>query len=637
MLSSRPPATRATTLATVALLALLWLAGCAHNTQRNDWSQYEGPGAKYFQMEELEFPDVTDPVEPWNRSASAFNRFLLAYLINPAATGWRAVTPEFFRDSLVRAMKNLGYPVRLVNNLLQGKLRPAGIETARFLTNTTAGLAGLFDPAKRWWGLNAYEEDMGQTFAHWGWKNSTFLTLPIWGPSTVRDGLGTVGDMPLDPTFYFFPAGPAKSFILGADKVEGAVRLIQSNYDAYHAVRYIWVLNRRAAIIDLEASLEPSAAGETLETIYFDYHDQWFPRRGRTRKVEIPTTGRKLPYQVWMQPEPAPLLYILPGLGSHRGAKNTLALAEMGFRRGFSVVTISSALNFDFMLNAATADIPGFAPADARDVHVALDAIDRDLAARHPARITSRALMGISMGAFHTLFIAAAEQERRGELVSFDRYVALYPPVRLEHGMEQLDAFYNAPLAFPEDEREERVVGILQKVVQSSVDHDLEPGTPIPLSQLEAEFLIGLAFRLTLHDMIWVSQERNDLGVLKTPRSRFRRAGASREILEFSFIEYLYAFALPYFSKQRDDIETVDDLFARSSLHHIAPELRANGKVRVFANENDFLVTDEDVAWLTDLLGQQNVTFYPGGGHMGNLYLEDVQNDVMNSLEDLKR
>jgi ABC-type transporter lipoprotein component MlaA len=637
MLSFYPPATRVKTLATVALLALFWLSGCAHETQRNDWSQYTGPGAKHFQMEELEFPDVPDPVEPWNRSVSAFNRTLLTYLGEPAAAVWRAVTPQFFRDSLVRAMKNLGYPVRLVNNLLQGKFRPAGIETARFLTNTTVGVAGLFDPAKSWWALDAYNEDMGQTFAHWGWKNSTFLSLPIWGPSTVRDGLGSVGDLPLDPTFYFFPAGPAKSFILGAEHVEDALRLIQSNYDAYHAVRYLWVLNRRAAIIDLEASLEPSAASETLETIYFDYEDPRFPLLGRTSRVEIPTTGRELPYRVWMQPEPAPLLYILPGLGSHREAKSTVALAEMGFRRGFSVVTISSALNFDFMLNAATAEVPGFAPADARDVHVALDAIDRDLAAHYSARITSRALMGISMGAFHTLFIAAAEQERRDEFVSFDRYVALYPPVRLEHAMEQLDAFYNAPLAFPEDEREERVVGILQKVVKSSVDHDLEPGTPLPLSQLEAEFLIGLAFRLTLHDMIWISQQRNDMGVLKTPRSNFRRAGASREILEFSFIEYLYAFALPYFIERRDDIETVDDLFARSDLHHIASDLQANGKVRVFANENDFLVTDDDVEWLTDLLGQQNVTFYPGGGHMGNLYLEDVQNDVMNSLEDLKR
>ncbi len=94
-----------------------------------------------------------------------------------------------------------------------------------------------------------------------------------------------------------------------------------------------------------------------------------------------------------MQPESAPLLYILPGLGGHRDAKSALALAEMGFRRGFSVVTISSALNFDFMENAATAAVPGYPPVDARDVHRALDAIARDLAERHPGRITRRALM----------------------------------------------------------------------------------------------------------------------------------------------------------------------------------------------------------------------------------------------------
>jgi ABC-type transporter lipoprotein component MlaA len=622
--------------AVLATLTLAVLAGCAHQTQTRDWSQYEGPGAEYFQKEELEFPDVSDPFEPFNRSANAFNRFMLSYLLDPLATGWRALTPDSFRASLVRAAQNLGYPVRLVNNLLQGKLRPAGVETARFLTNTTLGLAGLWDPARSWWGLRPFEEDMGQTFAHWGWRNSTFLTLPIWGPSTVRDALGTLGDLPLDPTTYFFLAGPAKSFIVGADRVEQTERLMRTEYDAYHAIRYLWVLNRRAAIIDLEPSLEPSSASETLETIYFEHFDAWFPRRARTHRVEIPTTGRELPYQVWMQPEPAPMLYLLPGLGGHRDGANMIALAELAFLRGFSVAVISSALNFEFMQHAAVVDVPGFPPADARDVHVALDAVDRDLAHRHPRRITGRALMGISMGAFHTLFIAAAEKQGAGDLVRFDRYVALYPPVRLRHGMEQLDAFYNAPLAFPEEEREERVVGILQKVVRSSGEHDLQPGTPIPLSQLEAEFLIGVVFRMTLHDVIWVSQMRNDMGVLKTPRSQSRRSGASREILEFSFMEYLYAFALPYFSERDPEIQSVDDLFTRADLHYIAPALQANAeKIRVIANENDFLITTEDVTWLTNLLGEQRVTFYPGGGHMGNLHLEEVQNDVMNSLQDL--
>ena len=202
------------------MLTLAVLAGCAHQTQTRDWSQYKGSGAEHFQKEELEFPEVPDPFEPFNRSADAFNRFMLSYLLDPLATGWRALTPDSFRASLVRAAQNLGYPVRLVNNLLQGKLRPAGTETARFLTNTTLGLAGLFDPAGSLWGLRPFEEDMGQTFAHWGWRNSTFLTLHFWGPSTVRDALGTLGDMALDPTTYFFLAGPAKSFIAGADRVE---------------------------------------------------------------------------------------------------------------------------------------------------------------------------------------------------------------------------------------------------------------------------------------------------------------------------------------------------------------------------------------------------------------------------------
>jgi len=129
---------------------------------------------------------------------------------------------------------------------------------------------------------------------------------------------------------------------------------------------------------------------------------------------------------------------------------------------------------------------------------------------------------------------------------------------------------------------------------------------------------------------------RNDTGVLKTPRSWFRRSGASREILEFSFIEYFYAFAFPYFSENDPEIQSEEDLFARADLHDIAPLLRAKAdKIRVFANQNDFLITSEDVTWLTNLLGEQRVTFYPGGGHMGNLHVKEVQNDLMDSLQDL--
>ncbi|MGY8805879.1 MAG: MlaA family lipoprotein, partial [bacterium] len=104
------PFTAALRAVLFSVLALSFLLGCAHPTQTRDWSQYEGPGTEYFQQEELKFPDVTDPLEPFNRSIDAGNRFLLSYILDPLAMAWRAVTPDSFRASLVRAARNLGYP-----------------------------------------------------------------------------------------------------------------------------------------------------------------------------------------------------------------------------------------------------------------------------------------------------------------------------------------------------------------------------------------------------------------------------------------------------------------------------------------------------------------------------------------------
>jgi hypothetical protein len=152
---------------------------------------------------------------------------------------------------------------------------------------------------------------------------------------------------------------------------------------------------------------------------------------------------------------------------------------------------------------------------------------------------------------------------------------------------------------------------------------------------VEAEFLIGVAFRLTVHDIILSSQNRTDMGVLKTPRSSWRRSAASREILEFSFMEYFYAFVLPYYQQLDPTIHSPEDFFERSRLEYIESELRANDKVRFFSTKNDMLLTDDDIAWLTDVMGEENVTFYLRGGHLGNLHETDVQADVMEALADL--
>jgi ABC-type transporter lipoprotein component MlaA len=377
------------------LAAAVFGIGCAHTVERNDWEAYQGPGREYFLEEEVTFPEVPDPLEPFNRSMGKFNYAFMRGIVDPLATGWRWVVPQPARDALVRAIDNIRFPVRFVNNLLQGKWRGAGRETQRFLLNSTLGFAGLFDVALSGADIRPSNEDMGQTFGTWGWRDSTYLQIPFLGPSSFRDGLGAAGDAPLDPTFWVSPAvGYLKSFFLAAEHVDGAIRLVRTQFDAYPLVRKLWILNRRVLTSDFEyLPPEEGAATDTLQSVFLDFEDPWFPSRARTRRVEIPAAGGALRYKIWLQRDPAPIVFILPGLGGHRDSGSSNAIAEMVFDRGFSAVTISSAYNFDFMETASTAQVPGYTPTDAHDVHRALDLIARDIESRHPGRMRAKALI----------------------------------------------------------------------------------------------------------------------------------------------------------------------------------------------------------------------------------------------------
>jgi uncharacterized membrane protein len=98
---------------------------------------------------------------------------------------------------------------------------------------------------------------------------------------------------------------------------------------------------------------------------------------------------------------------------------------------------------------------------------------------------------------------------------------------------------------------------------------------------------------------------------------------------------YLYGFVLPYHRDRLGTLASAEQMVAKNDLHAIADPLRSNSQLRVFANHNDFLTSDDDVAWLTELVGAERVRFFPTGGHLGNLHRPEVQAEVMASLEDL--
>ncbi|UYK76943.1 VacJ family lipoprotein [Xanthomonas sacchari] len=143
-------------------------------------------------------PQSYDPWEKFNRKVHAFNNVVDRGVARPLARAYVNVVPRPVRLGVTNFFDNLSSPLTMVNQLLQGRPLQAGQTLSRFLINSTLGIGGIFDPATDA-NLPRRSEDFGQTLGVWGWRRSRYLELPLFGPRTVRDAFGLVGDAPLSP------------------------------------------------------------------------------------------------------------------------------------------------------------------------------------------------------------------------------------------------------------------------------------------------------------------------------------------------------------------------------------------------------------------------------------------------------
>lgn len=154
--------------------------------------------------------EYPDPIESTNRKIFAFNRKVDEWFLDPLTEAYQFVVPKPGRHAISRVFLNLSSTKTLVNDLLQLEWIDAGVTTSRLLINTTLGLAGIFDVARSM-GLDSHESDFGQTLALAGTPSGPYLIMPILGPATVRDAVGTVIDGFFQPTYYIL--GPAELLV----------------------------------------------------------------------------------------------------------------------------------------------------------------------------------------------------------------------------------------------------------------------------------------------------------------------------------------------------------------------------------------------------------------------------------------
>lgn len=141
-----------------------------------------------------------DSFEGFNRAMYKFNDTVDGLLLKPAAQGYKAITPAPVRKGISNVFSNLGEPVTIVNDFLQGKFSQGLQDITRFVYNTVFGLFGIFDVATH---MDApkHNEDFGQTLAVWGVGEGPYVVWPFLGPSNVRDSVGMVADWEVDPIY----------------------------------------------------------------------------------------------------------------------------------------------------------------------------------------------------------------------------------------------------------------------------------------------------------------------------------------------------------------------------------------------------------------------------------------------------
>ncbi len=204
------------------------------------------------EVEEVQM--VADPLYYFNYAMYSFNDFFYFYALKPVALGYKYIAPVPLRNGVNNFFYNLLFPVRFVNNLLQGKLLEASDEIGVFLTNSTLGVLGFNQFAQKHLNMKTSNEDLGQTLGSYAIGDGFYLVLPILGPSTLRDALGRAGDYFITPVNYVEP-WELNLGIYAYDQINRTTfrigdyeALKDASLDPYVALRNAYIQNRRSKI-----------------------------------------------------------------------------------------------------------------------------------------------------------------------------------------------------------------------------------------------------------------------------------------------------------------------------------------------------------------------------------------------------
>ena len=326
---------------------------------------------------------------------------------------------------------------------------------------------------------------------------------------------------------------------------------------------------------------------------------------------------------LYRQNRPAPLLFILAGLGSNPYFGVAPYLASLFYKEGSHVVILPSPMSWNFALSANRRGAPGYAPEDARDLYEVMQKTLTVLRDRHDVKTTAINFMAVSLGGLEGAYLSVIDADE-GK-IGIDKYLLVNPPVDLAYAVKKIDA-WNALASKFGRVKSQRIVSQAVAIVESFADVGRD--SPAVFDRLakkfagftteELQFLIGGNLQSQLPELVYVTQVIHDQKVLSAPKDDKRKR--MEEAKSSTFTDYNEKIAVPLWQKQAGNSDADPEKFIQGgSLAHIVARLRGNPKVQIMHNADDFMAERKSIEELKAALGDQ-VMLYPYGGHLGNLW-----------------
>ncbi len=583
---------------------------------------------------------MNDSLEGYNRTIDVVDEQLKRRVMTPIACVWKFLLPQVVRDSVEHFVTNLGYPLNLLSHLLGGQFGYAWRDTQRFGINTTVGVLGLMDPATTKYGLFEIKGGFGRTFSKWGIGQGPYLELPILGGASTRDHVGTLFDGVLNPLGYFLPQEVTLAItgVKGVNYYSIMEPTLSQLYltSEYHYEKMRLFMHYSETLYDEEYKFDENSpewdADDSLGYMAFAPQSPMVLHCGRTRTLKISGIG-KVNYSRWLVKNSQKLVIILPGLGSHRQDNSVLAFAERLNREGVSVAALSSTFTPDFFKHLDGDRPSGYLPEDAKVLAQILPAIKADVVrSGWVAKEQRVALLGYSIGALNTLFLAATEQDGRlAPNLEIDHYVAINPPASALDSTALLDTFFDIPEKKWGEEREARVRDVILRIGAFIAHNYNNPtATKMPLTRDESLFLIGMNMRMNLATCQMAQQKRHNTGIFKEDPNAFANRNALfAEAMNYGFSDYIAKVVLPWYRAHGFENATQESMTRECTIPAIADKLRNNSRITIIHNENDPIITKEQADWFKRELG---ATIFPRGGHLGNMAVPDYLKNAVKKL-----